>query len=183
MPTTTVGALPYPADTDAPDVPSDLQALAEALDAYVPVVVYKTATETVTSSTTLQNDDHLDIALQPGTYRVRAVIRAIGASGGDVKIAWAFSGTLTRANRTTMGPQLGTTDATNTAVRMVTAALGTAIGYGTDGSAGSVIEEDLLLTVSVAGTLQMQWAQAGSSGTATELTSECRLYAQRQAIA
>jgi len=145
-------------------------------------VVYKTATETVTSSTTLQDDNHLDLALQPGTYRIRAVLRAAGASGGDVKIAWTFSGTLTRSNRTSSGPVLSTTTVADTTVRATTVALGTAVPYGTDGTNGSLIEEDLLLTVTVAGNLQLQWAQNASSGTATELTAECRMYAQKHAI-
>lgn len=179
MPLTIRADLPYPAGSDAPDVPAALQALAEAVESYLPRVVYKEFTETVTSSTTLQDDNELFVGLQPGTYNVRAVLRAAGATGGDVKVAWTFDGTLTRSNRACWGPALSVSDAAATNMRAATASLGTGIGYGVDGTAGSAILEDLLLTVTVGGTLQLQWAQQASSGTATELTSECRMYVQK----
>ena len=181
---TTARGIEYPASTDAPRVWEDMQALAESVDDALDVVAAmataatakykkKAATETVTSSTTLQDDDDFVFTLAAGkVFHVELHVIATGASGGDVKVAWAVTGGVAAlTNRHVEGPQIGTTDTTNTAVRTSGAhGLTTSIAYGTDGTNGSRIVEDFLVettTAGTSGTLTCQWAQNTSSGTAT----------------
>ncbi len=133
----------------------------------------KALAETVTTNTTLQDDDDLVVALVPGTYRVELFMHAIATSlSGDVKVAWAFSGTLATQGRSCFGPSINTTDVSGTAtaattvgvVRSSAQTLTTAVSYGSDTSNTSAIHEDLFLEVTVAGTLKLQWAQVAASG-------------------
>jgi len=56
-----------------------------------PLARVKTADESVTSSTTLQNDDHLVIPVTANSkYAVEAFIMALGPATADLKIDWAI---------------------------------------------------------------------------------------------
>lgn len=138
-------------------------------------VIKKAATETLSSSTTLQDDDDFSVDLDADkTYQVELHVIATGAaSPGDIKIAWAVTGGVAAlTNRHSDGPAVGTTDATSSALMRASGAHGltTAVAYGTDGTNGSKIVEDFLVettTAGTSGTLTMQWAQNSSSATAT----------------
>lgn len=143
--------------------------------------VKKAATETVTSSTTIQNDDHFVWTLNPGTYRVEAFLHASGATAGDIKTAWSFSGTVVNTGRSCFGPQVGTADVSASTVRSSGHGIATEINYGLDAALATVIHEDLYLEVTVAGTLRLQWAQNGSSGTGTSLSAASRVIITRLA--
>lgn len=143
----------------------------------------KAATETVTSSTTLQDDDHIaGITLEAGkSYRALLVVTV--SSGGDeaadIKLAWATTATITKSARTLLGPALAMTDATTTTMRASATALTSSVSYGIDGGAAAAIIEELLLEdVTVAGTLKLQWAQQASSGTGTTLSTSTRVYVE-----
>jgi hypothetical protein len=138
-------------------------------------VIKKAAAESVTSSIVLQNDDDLSIALAAGAvFLIDAYIIVTGAAAGDLRVAWAVSGGVAQlAGRSCMGPQIGTADSTNNAMRSSGAhSLTTSLGYGTDGAAGSSCQEHFLVettTANTPGTLTMQWAQFTSSATSTTL--------------
>lgn len=233
MPTTPRTSTPYPAYSDVPDVPADLQALILALEPYVnlryanttardaditsPIagmqcsvagvpyvytgsawvavltggpqytsyVKQKTVTQSVTNSVTLVNDTELFVTLDPGTYRVELNLIATTASNiltSDIQVMWTFSGTAT-SQRQVIGPGPANIDVTGTSasaasgiIRSSSHNLGTAVRYGVDGNATTVIEEDILFVVSASGVLQLQWAQAAANATATNVPSGARIY-------
>jgi hypothetical protein len=141
---------------------------------YTPVFIRKSAPESVTSSTTLQDDNDFSVTLSEGTYLVWMWAHTSGAAAGDFKVAWANTGTMT-ITRSTNGPTSGTTDRSDTNVSLYGTAYTTAITYGLDGSGTSVVREELMVIVTATGDLTMQWAQGSSSGTATTMSSASRM--------
>lgn len=139
----------------------------------------KLVVESVVSSTTLQNDDEFAVTLVPGIYRVEGFFHVSGdgtANKGGMNAAWTFSGTLNTSSRACFGPANSTTNATATVMRSSGHNLGTTISYGTDGSTASAVHEDLYVDVATAGILQFQWAQWGSSTTATTVSAASRMF-------
>lgn len=151
--------------------------IVRASDIRTAQVKSKAAAESVTSSTTLQNDDDLSVPLEVGkSYSVWAFLAVSGATAGDVKTAWSISATVTKSSRSVLGPQTGTTDVTNTAMRAARHGVATAVPFGLDGSAEALIVEQLTIEdVTAAGVAQLQWAQNASSGTATTLNTTSRI--------
>lgn len=142
--------------------------------------VTKGSAESVTSSTTIQDDNDMQVTLGVGTYRVEAFISATGAAAGDLKLQWNFAGTASATYRSCVGPAVGSTDATSSALfRSSSHTLANAVTYGTDGTNTTAISEDLLLVVTVGGLLKMQWAQNTSSATSTTLTVSTRMFVTR----
>lgn len=135
--------------------------------------IKKASSETVTSSTTLQNDDDIVFNLpEPGTYSIKALLTAAGATNGDIKIDWvASSGATQLTTRRCLGPAVGASDSTSASMRCSAHNLTTAVSYGTNESTVSVILEEFLVTTSATGTVQMRWAQNASSATATTLSN------------
>lgn len=146
-------------------------------------VISKAGTESVTSSTTLQDDDDLVVALEAGkSYRVTLILTVSsgGAEAADIKVAWSFTGTATKAVRSLFGPETAMTDATATLMRWSATALTSSVTYGIDAGAATAIVEDVVLEdLTVAGTLQLQWAQNSSSGTATTLSNSSRIIVEQ----
>lgn len=144
-----------------------------AADARSVRVMYlkKAANETLTTSTTLQNDNDIVLTIDPGTvYRVELVFAATGPTGADIKLAWAATSTVTSpTGRHCIGPDTSITSIATTSVRAsATHGLTTSVSYGTDGSGPSAIREDLIVDGGASGgTLTLQWAQNASSGTTT----------------
>jgi hypothetical protein len=151
---------------------------------------YKTATQTVSASTTLVDDTHMTVALPAaGTYVVTAMFLASGTAAGDLKVAWAYTGTLTNGYRGGQGPSSASTDAlaaTNAGTVRSAAAGNTAstvtssAPYGVDGTNFSCIQEAGVIIVSTTGTLKVQWAQLAASGS-TVLQPGSFLWARRVA--
>lgn len=137
-------------------------------------MIRKAAGESVTSSTTSQNDDDITISLDVGTWVIDLYAQVNGATAGDVRIKWTNTGTMTCVHRSAIAPGANTTDATQSASSRIQAGqvLGTEYGYGTDATVSSRVHERLVMEVTVAGTLQLQWAQLASSGTATTLGTQ-----------
>lgn len=147
---------------------------AAQLNALLPIYIVKGASESVTSSTTFQNDDELAIPMVAGrTYAVKCCLIVNGATAGDIKTAWTTSGTITLAGqRVVQGPGVSVVSAADTtAVMLMTSALTNTVTYGTDGALHNGIVEEFIVTCTVSGTLTLQWAQATSSGTATTVGS------------
>lgn len=140
--------------------------------AVYPLYVKKSAAETLTSNTTLQDDNDLSIAIAAGQIvRVELLLAVSGpASPGDVKVAWSAGGTLTSpTGRHCIGPDTSITSIASTTVRAsATHGLTTAVTYGTDGSGPSAIREDFIIDGGASGgTLTLQWAQNASGTTTT----------------
>jgi hypothetical protein len=149
-------------------------------------VVTKSASESVTSSATPQNDDELSISLDVGVWRVELYLHvacAAAANTTDLRAKWTFSGTTDSVGRSCMGPGLAsvnpvgdTTTAGSGIVRHSGNSLGTEVSYGLVDGDTSAIHEDLALVVSASGTLQLQWAQWSAGGTAAIASTASRMY-------
>jgi hypothetical protein len=150
--------------------------LVRAVD--IPTVTYinKSAAESVTSSTTLQNDDHLTETLPVGVWRVTAILTVGGATAGDVKTAWTNTGTMTAIARSGWGPAVSNAAGTDTTMHARASTLTASFVYGTEPGTSAAVLEELLLDVTVEGVLTLQWAQNTSSGTATTLSTSSRMF-------
>jgi hypothetical protein len=136
----------------------------------------KAVDESVTSSTTMQNDNDFVIALEAGkTYDITLWIHAIGNTTNDIKVAWTTTGTITSNSRSVFGPSAGTTDVGNGNYFGSSWPLTTVITFGLDAANIAVIKEELSVTCTVAGNLTLQWAQSSSSGTATTVGTTSRI--------
>lgn len=137
--------------------------------------IRKSANESVTSSTTMQDDNDLaGIVLAANqVYRVDFFPAVTGAAAGDVKFAWTVSGTVAGlGTRNCLASTIGTTDHANTTVRISRHNLTTQVAYGLDGSTTGMIWETFLVDGgSLGGTLTLQWAQSTSNATATQLST------------
>lgn len=144
----------------------------------VPVrYIKKIATETITSSTTQQNDDDIaGIALAANkVYLVQFYGAFLAATGGDIATTWVVGGGAAQLTaRTCIGPATTTTNVTDTTMRAARHDFTTAVPYGGDGTRSTAIQETFLVETTTsgnAGTLTLQWAQGTSNGTGTQLTT------------
>ncbi|MFD9225374.1 hypothetical protein ACFWDI_36440 [Streptomyces sp. NPDC060064] len=134
--------------------------------------VHKTADESVTSSATLQNDNHLLVSvLANAEYEIVLRMCANGSASGDIKLAWTVPAGST-SQRFCRGPDTssaGSSAATTVRSNGLTDGHATAINYGVfSTSQQSFIEEILYIsTGGTAGTVQLQWAQNVIDATAT----------------
>ncbi|MEV4059734.1 hypothetical protein [Nonomuraea dietziae] len=132
--------------------------------------VIKAADESIASTTTLQNDDHLFLSVAANTtYWVEAMLRYDGVTTGDLKIGWVVpaGATLEWTSNALIDGATGTAD--DLWRRRRTAAqdeICGAVGVGTDLLA---MPEGLLRVGATAGTLRLRWAQGTSSATATRV--------------
>lgn len=138
----------------------------------------KPTDESVTSSTTLQNDDHLLGAIPAaGTYLFDLYAMVSGGNAaGDIKFGFTFpTGTLHF-----MGLGLdvslasGTTGTMETNSKQGAASGTTIIGYGIS-TTPTWIQLHGILIATAAGTLQTQWAQVASSPTASKVLAGSHL--------
>jgi len=140
----------------------------------------KAVDESVTSSVTLQNDDDLVAAVvASATYLVEWDLRIDGATAGDFKYAWTGPAGATM-RWVSLGHAVG--DTTNVAQTTTdVAAIGTTVSHGTLGTGVSshVHGSGILIVSTTAGSLQLQWAQDTSSGTATKALINSWLLARR----
>jgi hypothetical protein len=138
--------------------------------------VYKASDETVTNSTTLQDDDALTVSVSASTsYRFRFVIFQTSASG-TAGLKLGINGTCTV---TDMKAQVTIYDDTTNAIAgfgRITA-LGSSVGaLVSTGDNYAVIEGTIL--VNAAGTLLLQWAQNVAdavNGTTVQKNSYCEI--------
>ena len=161
---------------------ADLQIMSDDLNAlWTQPFARKTATESVTSSTTLQNDDELLVSVEANTTYVMELFMAYdGATGGDIKIGFTVpastTGRLIAAGLTSTAAAYSD-DQTSTGTLATVYSFG-AVGTGTD---AGVLLKGVVVTAGTAGTLQVQWAQLASSGTATRVFSSSYLALRRVA--
>lgn len=137
---------------------------------WLPIAKYKSADETVTSSNTLQDDDHLSFAI--GASEVWAfllIIRGSGATSGGMK--WAFtvpSGATSRGHITM--PNTTGADQDLTASAGASGSFGLTTGYQISG---------YVANSTTAGNFTFQWAQQTSNGSGTTIKRGSTLTAWR----
>lgn len=136
-------------------------------------VIKKAAGESVTSSTTIQDDDDFVITLDADkVYRIELYASISGATGGDFRVAWATTGGVAQyTGRHVQAAATASTDTLNTSIRTSVHNLTTEIISGTEATGGSHQESFLVetFTSGASGTLRLRWAQGTSSATATTL--------------
>ncbi|MFJ2477126.1 hypothetical protein ACIOWI_29830 [Streptomyces sp. NPDC087659] len=76
-------------------------------------IVIKPSLESVTSSTTMQNDNHLLASLAANAlYKLTAYLAVTGSATGDFKCAWTLPSGATAPARFCRGPSVSTTGST-----------------------------------------------------------------------
>lgn len=139
---------------------------ASMLRGVAPLAVVKGADESVTSSTTLQNDDALFLSVAANaTYLFECYLNYEGGTLGssDLKLVWSAP------SGATMRFTFAHVDTSGNNVCSVTSAAGSTLTTGTNGAASlrGATMKGTLAVGATAGTLQLTWAQNTSSGTAT----------------
>lgn len=136
----------------------------------------KASSESVTSSTTMQNDNDFVIALEAGKiYDITLWLHVTGNTTNDIKVAWATTGTITSNGRSVSGPSAGTADVGNGNYFSTGWALADILTFGLDAVQVAVIKEELKVTCTVAGNLTLQWAQSSSNATPTTCSTSSRI--------
>lgn len=174
-----------PTWTVEPVTAADLAAMVSAISELRPLVGRKTADETVTSSTTLQNDDHMTVTLVANTvYAVRNVFFIAGDDAADLKVNYTVpTGTTGWMGQTALSAPTGVS--TEHDVNMVAFPVsGTALTF--DLSIGIADTNFVLATVDglmevggSGGAMTTRWAQKTSSGTGTTVKRGSFLMAQK----
>lgn len=128
--------------------------------------VSKATLESVTSSTAMQNDDELVLALEANVrYLFMAYINYQGAAAGDIQ--WDFTGPAGATGQAVVASS-EEADAVNSRDLF-----GGPYGQGCSGGTGTASDgmtiTGSVITVGTAGNLQFRWAQLTSSGTATSV--------------
>lgn len=137
-------------------------------------LVRKTANESVTSSTSLQNDDHLVLALGANeSWEFDAfVFCTSGSNTPDIKFAFTVP-TGTTLNWVSEF-QEGSTVSNNSLITASGTSVNNAI---TSGSTDLIRIRGVVTTGANAGNLQFQWAQNSSNGTSTQVLANSYLKA------
>jgi len=171
--------------TRFPDFTTAEVVTATKLDQLAVDYVIKTADESVTSSTTLQNDDHLLYTVAAtGTYAFDLYLIATSAANaaGDINVAFTFpTGTMRL-----WGPGSDPALASGTLAQSKFAA-STAVTSGTAWQDFGLSTTSLgfnihgLFTATATGTLQFQWAQFASNANATTVRAGSHLIVKQVA--
>lgn len=155
------------------------------LESMCPVTATKTATESVTSSTTLQNDDQLAAPTEVNaTYEVALLLLhdSDATAAGDIKIGWTGPAGATLTWGVHGANTAQTTSTAVAAVNMQTRTIAEVAAFGGGDSTGTVaLVYGTLVTAGTAGTLQLQWAQETSNAVATNVRAGSRLTLTRTA--
>lgn len=155
--------------------------LTERTDLYIA----KSLDESVTSSTALQNDDVLALAVVANaTYHGMLVAATVGGNAaGDIKFGWTFP-TGATLHFPAVGPHNGIasgSQADGEWIGRLSATSGTTtVPHGASTDVLTSIIYLHLFTGANAGTLQLQWAQQSSSGTASTLKAGSYMWLRRQ---
>jgi hypothetical protein len=161
-------------------VPGQVLAASDVNTWFVPLAAVKTVDQSVTSSTTLVNDNVLAVPVAASsTYEFRLFCWFQAAAGGDFKFQFAGPAGATMGYNCVHN-EGGATGLTNSTI---TYGLGSAT-TGAGGGAGvneALSAAGVLVVVGTSGTLQLTWAQGTSSGTATILKATSHLVLRRVA--
>lgn len=148
------------------------------LTLYIP----KGASESVTNSTTLQDDDALTFTLVAGRrYLVEFCLSVQGPTAGDFKTAWSVPVDATGI-KDAVGPantgSAGFVGRDDTNGRFSYHGFTTVVGYHID-TLGTSIREKGWVESATGGTLVLQWAQQTANATATQINSQSYLLITR----
>lgn len=140
----------------------------------LPIMVVKHYDETVTSSTSLQNDDELIIKLPSNSlFEVQLVLIYSSTSlTPDIKIDWSTSGNYTvfSDGRVIISSNIASTVTSDITLQMNNYALATDVPAGTYVSGEVPHYERILIQTGNGGcTLQLRWSQNTSNATATQV--------------
>lgn len=143
-----------------------------------PQSVVKTADESVTSSTTLQDDNHLFLVLEASaTYIVEGGLYYDGVfNAGNLKLTWSLPASATIYWSPNAPATGGAAAFASQAVTTGNLSIGT---YGTGGSKTTASISALVATAGTAGNMQLRWAQDASNATATTIYAKSWLRAIR----
>lgn len=166
-----------------PSILSGQTITAALLTSMIPDVVVKAANETVTSSTTFQDDNDLFVSVSANaTYEVKLFLLhdSDATAAGDIKIQW----TAPAASTMTWGSQGANVSTTSssavTETNMQSRTISENAGYGGGDSTGTVaFIQGVLTTSATAGTLQLQWAQNTSNAVASTVRAGSTLSVRR----
>ena len=169
------------ADNSSGDIsPQDVRDL---LVSSMPHIVHKTADESVSASTTLQNDDHLTFTIDANTtWLVDAWLFVDGATAGDIKVHVAGP-TSCLGKFWVGGPATNATSGTNRSSNGTVSTINSNTGLDV-GTLGSGTNSLVQVHASVrnqgnAGSVTIQWAQRASNATATRVRQDSFLIAHR----
>lgn len=144
-------------------------------------VALKTADESVTSSTTLQDDNHLSITLQANTsYWIDLFLITDGATAGDIKLAvFIPSGTFRWITNGLDAATTGTSGDVNRRVKGGGAVVGTDVGTAGAGTSTVIPARGIVRIGATGGLTWLQWAQNASSATASRVLTGSMMRALR----
>ena len=145
------------------------------------LIVRKPSDEPVTSSTVLQNDDHLLLPVAANEiWHFRFVIVYDGATAGDIKIAFTFP---TGGDLRLSSVLIGTADTFTFGLWSSTTSPSPAYSSSAQGTGiyMTLPLEGVFVNGANAGNLQLQWAQNASSGTATTVKANSTLWGMKLA--
>ncbi|MFE3578705.1 hypothetical protein [Streptomyces vinaceus] len=151
---------------------------ADLLASMLPFAVVKATDESVSSSTTLQDDNHLILPLAANAvYTIEGGLYYDGVyNAGNLKLSWSLPASATiiwSAN----GPATGGAAAfASNAVTSGNITIGT---YGTGGSKTTASISATVKTAGTAGNMTLRWAQDTSNATATTIYANSWLRAWR----
>ena len=132
-------------------------------------MAYKTVDESVTSSTTVQDDDHLTFAIGANeTWYCEFNLSASGGTTGDLKVTVTMPSGAT-SELVVTGVASGGTTAQNS-IGVITSSASSEVVCGLQAGTGNrnaVSIEGCVFNSSTAGNVTLQWAQGTSDGTAT----------------
>jgi hypothetical protein len=139
----------------------------------------KTADESLTSNTTLQDDNDLSVTVAANSvYEVEFGLVYEAGTTGDIKYKWVAPAGATfthSANRLNVGATLTGDDTVSVDAISVTVSAG---GLGT-GVSLPIEGKGLLRVASTAGTFKLQWAQDTSSAGATIMKADSFIVLRR----
>ncbi|GHH83876.1 hypothetical protein [Streptomyces capitiformicae] len=164
-----------------PELFAGMKVTADLLSAGQPDIVTKQITESVTSSTTFQNDDELFVSVEANAkYRVQLFLLHSSPTAGDIKLQftapagasfnWGVHGAETAVTTSNAVPE----------TVMASRNIGEIANFGGGASTGTTaFIEGTLTTAGTAGTLQLQWAQRVSDASATQVRAGTILSVKR----
>lgn len=151
----------------SPLLPSAANDLMRKADA--PAYIRKTANESVTSSVTLQNDDHLLLALAANTkYAFEGFFIYDGATASDIQVAFTVPSGAT-INYSAFGPVSGVSATSYSSYGISASGGSLAIACNGANNLMGMQPKGYVATAGTAGNLQFQWAQQISGATASRI--------------
>ncbi len=152
------------------------------VDTLIPLFVRKTSDETVTSSTALQNDDELLLALEKNAiYTFEGNIVVEGATAADIKVAFTVPAGAS-VYYSVSGAAVAATAQPGTGNLGLGVSSDDPLSFGTVGAAvkSVLVVRGIVVMSTTAGNLQFRWAQDTSNGTANTVLANSWLSAQKR---